>query len=148
MGAWPSQQVFVVYAIASVVLCLNLLGLWLYSGVVRSKSGTSPNPEDARAFGAALAEETPPEVARVLRAHTNAQAAIVPFLLIGGVYLTAGASGVVPVALFGVFTATRLAHSFAYLKELQPWRTVSFVIGMACTVVMSLHLLWLLTRLD
>jgi hypothetical protein len=40
--------------------------------------------------GAAVAEIDPPIVARILRAHRNAEATIYPFLLLGLVYVLAG----------------------------------------------------------
>ncbi len=71
-----SNPTFMVYAVACVVLCLNLVGLWGYSGAVRAKTKTAINKEDAAMQSARLAETDPPEVARVLRAHSNAQASI------------------------------------------------------------------------
>jgi hypothetical protein len=55
---------------------LKGLSLWGYSGAVRAKTKTAINKEDAAMQSARLAETDPPEVARVLRAHSNAQASI------------------------------------------------------------------------
>ena len=71
-----------------------------------------------------MAETDPPEVARVLRAHANAMANIVPYALVGLVFVLVGGSPTVALVLFGVFTAARLAHSVAYLSGKQPWRTI------------------------
>jgi uncharacterized MAPEG superfamily protein len=38
--------------------------------------------------------------------------------------------------IFGVFTAARIAHSFAYLGGKQPWRSMSFGIGALTTLVL------------
>jgi microsomal prostaglandin-E synthase 1 len=35
-----------------------------------------------------------------------------------------------------VFTAARLAHTFAYLGGRQPWRTLSFTLGALTTLVL------------
>jgi len=114
-----SNPAFLAYAVSLMVLSLNLLVLWAYSAVVRSKTKTTPNQEDA-GRGATVVPDSPPEVARVLRAHANAMANIVPFAILGLVYVLAGASGTAAAAIFGVFTASRLAHSFAYLGGRQP----------------------------
>ena len=133
-----AQPAFVAYAVSLVVLSLNMLFLWGYSGAVRGKTKTTPNREDAGtiAKGAQLVESDPPEVARVLRAHRNAMANIVPFAILGLVYVLAGASGTAAWAIFGVFTLARLAHSLAYLGGKQAWRTLSFALGGATTLVL------------
>ena len=133
-----AQPAFVAYALSLMVLSLNLLLLWAYSGSVRAKTKTTPNREDAStvAKGSKLVDSEPPEVARVLRAHKNAMANIVPFAILGLVYVLAGGSATVALAVFGVFTVARVAHSFAYLGEKQPWRTLSFVVGGGATLVL------------
>jgi microsomal prostaglandin-E synthase 1 len=130
-----SNPAFLAYAVSLMVLSLNLSVLWAYSAVVRAKSKTTPNEEDARR-GTTVVPDNPPEVARVLRAHTNAMANIVPFAILGLVYVLAGASGTAAAAIFGVFTASRLAHTFAYLGGRQPWRTLSFTLGAVTTLVL------------
>ncbi|MGH7295455.1 MAG: MAPEG family protein [Polyangiaceae bacterium] len=133
-----SQPAFVAYVVSILVLSLNLLLLWAYSGSVRGKTKTTPNTEDAStiARGAQLVESDPPEVARVLRAHKNAMANIVPFAILGLVYVLAGGSALVAEIIFGVFTASRLAHTFAYLSGKQPWRSLSFGLGGAATLAL------------
>ena len=53
------------YAVMAIVLSLNMLVLWAYSGAARGKSKTTPNTEDAKG-GRAVVETEPPEVARSL----------------------------------------------------------------------------------
>ena len=88
---------FAAYAASLIVVSLNLLGLWVYSGTVRGKTKTTPNTEDAGtvAKGATVVETNPAAVARVLRAHSNAMANIVPFALVGLVYVLTGASSTI-----------------------------------------------------
>jgi len=126
---------FTAYAVSLLLLSLNLLVLWAYSGGVRGKSKTTPNPEDSR-NETKVADADPPEVARVLRAHKNAMANIVPFAILGLIYVLAGGSGTVAAVLFGIFTFARLAHSFAYLGAKQPWRSIFFGVGALTTLVL------------
>lgn len=137
---------FPAYAVATLVLCLNLAGLWIYSGAARSRTGTAINPEDSTRFGVALAETDPPAVARILRAHRNAEAVIYPFLLLGLVFVLAGGSARTAQILFGLFTAARLLHSAAYLGGRQPWRSIFFGVSglclialMVCVALLLLH---------
>jgi uncharacterized membrane protein YecN with MAPEG domain len=128
---------FLIYSASMIVLCLNVLGLWVYSGTVRGKAKVTPNPEDIRSVSteARLGDDTP-EIARVLRAHRNAVDNIVPFALLGLLFVAWGGGPLLTAIFCGVFTAARLAHTFAYLGEKQPWRTISFVIGGLDTLVM------------
>ena len=124
-----NHPAFVAYAITCVALCCNLIFLWAYSGAARSKAKSTPNPEDASRFSSRLADVDPPEIARVLRAHANAQATIVPFLALGLVYVLAGGPPGAAAWYFTVFTVARWLHSWAYLGSRQPLRTVCFVVG-------------------
>jgi len=124
MPPLATNPAFQAYAVMVIVLSLNLLVLWAYSGAVRGKSNTTPNAEDSKG-GAALVEVEPPEVARVLRAHKNAMANIVPFAILGLVYVLAGASGTAAQAVFG-----------AFLGGKQPWRSLSFGVGGLATLVL------------
>jgi prostaglandin-E synthase 1 len=146
MNDWLSNPTFVVYVISCLVLCLNLLVLWGYSGAVRGKTKTAINEEDSEKFGAALKDLDPPQVARVLRAHANAQAAIYPFLFLGLVFVLAGGTAGTARIIFGVFVLARLLHSVVYLAGKQPWRTLFFIIGGLATLALIGDIVWLLVQ--
>jgi uncharacterized membrane protein YecN with MAPEG domain len=135
LAADPS---FFIYSATMIILSLNILGLWGYSGVVRTKTKVTLNAEDATtvAKGAGVAEVDPPEIARVLRAHRNAVDNILPFALLAFLYVVYGASPAALGTLCGVFTLARLGHSWAYLGAKQPWRTIFFALGGVATMVM------------
>jgi uncharacterized MAPEG superfamily protein len=141
MEELASQPSFRIYALCAVVLCLNMLGLWGWSGGVRGKTKTTPNPEDTgtTAKGAKVLDDDPPEVARVLRAQRNADVNIMPFLVLGLLYVIDGASVRAAWILFGGFTVARLGHTFAYLNGKQPWRTVFFIIGGLITLAVMVQ---------
>jgi microsomal prostaglandin-E synthase 1 len=130
------------YAVVCVVLVADMLFLWVYSGVVRARGGVAINPEDAARFGVPLSEIDPPQVARVLRAHANAQATIFPFLTLALAFALIGGSLPSALILFTIFTAARIAHSAAYLRGAQPWRTLSFIVGGLTTIVLIVLLVW------
>ena len=130
MKELAAEPAFAIYALCAVILCLNMLGLWGFSGGVRTKSKATPNKEDADKGGKLTAEgEEPPELARVLRVHRNAVYNILPFLVLGLLYCINGASARAAWILFGGFTVVRLLHTFSYLRGLQPWRTIFFTLG-------------------
>jgi uncharacterized MAPEG superfamily protein len=130
-----ANPAFIAYAVTLIVLSLDMLVLWAYSGAVRGKVKATPNQEDARGANK-LVEMEPPEVARVLRAHTNATANIVPFAILGLVYVLCGAPLMPAAIIFGVFAFARIAHAFAYLGGKQPWRSISFGVGALTTLVL------------
>lgn len=146
MGSLLGNPAFFAFAVSCLVLGANLIFLWAFSGATRGKTKTAINAEDATRFGAKLVEVDPPEVARVLRAHANAQANIYPFLFLGLVFVLAGGSARVAEIIFGIFVAARLAHTYAYLAGKQPWRTIFFIIGGLATIALMLAILWLLIR--
>jgi uncharacterized MAPEG superfamily protein len=146
MNSSLSNPAFVVYAIACLILSVNVLFLWGYSGFVRYRTKTVMNEEDAARYGTPLAEVDPPAVARVLRVHANAQASIYPFLFLGLVFVLAGGSARTGAIIFGIFTAARLLHSICYLRAMQPWRTNFFTVGLLVTVALIVDIVWLLIQ--
>jgi microsomal prostaglandin-E synthase 1 len=137
---------FLAYAVACVVLVINMLVLWVYSGVVRARTRIAVNPEDAARFGVPLSDVDPPPVARVLRAHGNAQATIFPFLLLGLVFVLIDGPAEAALVLFTIFTVARIAHSVSYLRGNQPLRTLFFAAGGLTTAVLTGFLVWLIAR--
>jgi uncharacterized MAPEG superfamily protein len=139
-----NNPAFVAYAVTCVALSCNLMFLWAYSGAARNRAKSTPNPEDAPQFSANLADIDPPGITRVLRAHANAQASIVPFLALGLVYVLAGGPPSPAVLYFTVFTIARWFHSWAYLGAKQPLRTIVFVVASLPLLALMVHVVWLL----
>jgi uncharacterized MAPEG superfamily protein len=77
----------------------------------------------------------------VLRAQRNANVNIMPFLVLGLLYVINGASVRAAWILFGGFTLTRLGHTFAYLNGKQPWRTILFVLGGLITLALMVQVI-------
>jgi uncharacterized MAPEG superfamily protein len=136
---------FVSYAVACAVLLTHLQTIWLYSGFVRSKTGTAPNPEDARGK-TTVRDADPPEVARVLRVHANGQASVYPFLFLGLVYVLAGGSADFAAWDFGIFAAARILHSVAYLAGRQPWRSIFYATSTAAFLALLVQIVALLSK--
>lgn len=127
---------FRLYAVCTILLVIKMFAVGVYTGMVRSKFKVAVNPEDAKQFGAQLVETDHPEVARVLRAHRNDLENIPAFLFLGLIAVLAGAPAVGLSICFIAFTVARFAHSVAYLKGLQPWRSMSFGIGTLSMLVL------------
>jgi uncharacterized MAPEG superfamily protein len=137
---------FLAYVFTCLVLSLNLLMLWVLSGAARAKGGVAINPEDGARYSAPVSELDPPAVARLLRAHRNAEATIYPFLLLGLLYVLVGGGAEVAVPIFTIFVAARIVHSIAYLKAMQPWRTIAFGVSLLAITALVAALLHALLR--
>jgi prostaglandin-E synthase 1 len=136
------NPVFTAYALTVVVNSLNLLVLWNLSGGTRGGTKTTPNPEDALTVskGAAVVESDPASVARVLRAQRNSFDNTIPFLILGAVFSALGPNPLEAQIIFGAFTGMRLFYSVAYLKALQPWRTISYAVGVFATLALMVEI--------
>ena len=139
----PKDPVFVAFALTVVVNSLNILVLWNLSGGHRGKTKTTPNPEDARTVvkGATVAAEDPESVARVLRAHRNTTDNTLPFLMLALVFLQTRPDPLEVQILLGTFTAARILYTICYLGQIQPWRTISYGIGLLATVALVIEIL-------
>lgn len=134
---------FAAYTVASCVLILNQIILWMMSAGVRGKSKVAMNPEDLLSVskGSTLVDSEPPEVARVMRVHANGQANILQFLFLGALFVQVGGSATEAQILFGVFTVARVLYSIVYMAGKQPWRTITFIIGVLTTVALLVEVL-------
>ncbi len=139
--AMAANPVFLGYVYTCLLLNLNLLALWVGSGAVRARSGVAINPEDGARYGAPVRELDPSQVARILRVHRNAEAATYPFLILGLVYVLLGGGASIAVPIFAIFTSARIVHSIAYLKALQPWRTISFAVSLLALIALMVAIL-------
>lgn len=144
MPTLAANPAFHIYTLSMIVLCLNMLALWGYSGAARSKTKTTPNPEDVPTVskGASVTSSDPPEVWRILRAHRNATDNILPFALLAFLYVVYGASPMATGIVCGIFVIARLCHTFVYLAGKQPWRTIFYTIGGVDTLVLMALLAW------
>lgn len=124
----------VMYAGCVVLLMIKMLAISCYQGYFRMRFRAFVNVEDAAVFGRpALAVERP-EVIRGMQAWRNDLENIPLFMALGGLAVALHVPGVATAWLCGVFTVARVLHTVTYLAGLQPWRTLSYAIGVACLI--------------
>lgn len=132
---------FSIFLICAAILVAKMLIIGHATGAVRFKRGSFASPEDAEAFRQEAAEGGEhPDVTRFVSAHRNDLESTVPFLAIGVLYLATDPSPGFASGLFIWFTALRVFFSFAYLKGLQPWRSVSFLLAEISLVIMIVQM--------
>ena len=80
------------------------------------------------------------QVERIRRAQQNDIENVVPFIVIGGLYLTTNPSLATSKILFRIFVAARFAHTFFYLDSVrQPCRFLAFLVGLGVNSFMAIN---------
>jgi len=133
------DPLFKLYAGCCITLCGLLMFLAGYTGATRVRHKAFGNPEDAKSAGqdpAQVNAPLPPEVTRVLRAHGNALENIPLFFTLGLIYVIAGASPVGGYVCFLGFTAMRVLHAVFHIRAVQPYRSMTFGVGMLLLLAM------------
>ncbi|MCC6557788.1 MAG: MAPEG family protein [Polyangiaceae bacterium] len=136
MTGLAADPLFKIYAICCIVLCLVIQFLSGYTGAVRTRHKSFANPEDGKEDPAKPPAQDHPEVARVIRAHRNALENIPMFFALGLVHVLLGASLLGGQIAFIAFTAARVLHAFFHLKAIQPFRSISYGIGVLSLAAM------------
>lgn len=136
-----SNPAFKPYVVCAVILSFNPFFIAGLTGAARGKYKTPAVPEDEKLSKNPYRTDTPIEVQRLLNAHRNALETIPIALLVGLLYVLAGASANAVMGFMGVIAAFRWFHTVAYLMEAQPWRTMSFAVAILATMGMMGHLL-------
>jgi len=131
MNALASLPASSAYAVSVMALGLNLLGLANATALTRARASEVINPEDKRLNqrAAVVYDEGNDQTARYRRAHRNALENVPLFLITALVLTLMGASATVGAALFYPFAGLRIAHSVCYVKQVQPFRTITFGLG-------------------
>ncbi|WP_085718013.1 MAPEG family protein [Pseudomonas sp. B28(2017)] len=121
-----------VYALCVVVLFLKMFAVSCYQGLFRIRFRAFTNTEDAAVFNRIACEKELPQVTRAARAWANDLESIPAFFALGGLAVAMNAPASVTVGLSVLFTLARVLHTLAYLKGVQPWRTVFYGVGILC----------------
>jgi uncharacterized MAPEG superfamily protein len=117
-----------------------MLSIAMVQGRGRVTSGLFVLPEDARMFKGTESPSEAPIVDRASRAWRNDLENIPIFLILAGIYVAAGLSAKAFAFYCLVFTAMRIIHTYAFIKAIQPWRTVAFTIGTVTMLAMMIHI--------
>ena len=131
-------------ALASVLVALvfkaQILGA--ATAATRGRLQRFINEEDAVWLGGAHCNPDHEQVQRLFRTHRNDLEALLPFLIVGSLYLLSGASQTVGLIYCAVFVLARFSHTFAYLTRRARLRRDSFAAGWLVSFAMGGHALW------
>jgi uncharacterized MAPEG superfamily protein len=132
MNALSTLPAFPAYAATVIVLGLNLIGLANATALTRGQASEVVNPEDVALSKKAtvVLDGGNDRTARYRRAHRNALENTPLFMITALVLTLMGTSGTIAAALFYPYAALRIVHSVCYVKAVQPFRTISFVVAL------------------
>lgn len=138
MDVLVNNPAFKTYALCSAILALKMILSAVYTAVTRARRAGYVNPEDAAVFGkgATAAEVERPAVAHALRIQRNDLENIPAFFAIGLIYVLLGASPFGAAVYLWTFTIARVLHTLVYMGHLQPWRAITYFVGVACMIGM------------
>jgi len=137
MNLLSSLPAFPAYVATVIVLGLNLIGLANATALTRGQASEVVNPEDValNKKAAVVFEGGNDRTARYRRAHRNALENTPWFMTTALVLTLMGTSATVGAALFYSYAALRIIHSICYVKSIQPFRTVTFVLALVIQTI-------------
>lgn len=131
-----------IYSLFSIVLGLSVFALGGITGVTRTRTRSPVIADDEALLRGTVKEVLPLELQRALNCHRNALENIPPFLLMALPFVLTGPTVTQVTLYMGIYTAVRLLYIVAYLRGLQPWRTIFFGIGNVTVLIMAGHTLF------
>ncbi len=132
------------FAAVLILLAFKAQVLAAATAATRGRLGRFLNEEDAVWLRGVHANPDDERVQRIFRSHRNDLEALLPFLIVGGVYLASGASSIAGIVYCGVFLLARFAHTFAYLSRRPRLRRDTFALAWLTNFAMGSHGLWAL----
>uniref|UniRef100_A0A1Y9IVT8 Microsomal glutathione S-transferase 1 n=1 Tax=Anopheles minimus TaxID=112268 RepID=A0A1Y9IVT8_9DIPT len=130
------------YVFWSAVLVAKILLMAPLTALQRFKNKAFANPEDASAVSKKLKPKLDdPDVERVRRAHLNDLENILPFFVIGFLYLLTNPAPFLAINLFRAVAVSRILHTLVYAVVVvpQPARFLAFMGAMVPNAYMALQ---------
>jgi uncharacterized MAPEG superfamily protein len=141
MNSWK------IYGLTVVILFVKMFAVVLVQGYGRYQNRGFTNPEDAVMFDKLFGSK--PDATKQSELVDRGQSVLrndgenIPiFLFIAMTYVQLGcwSSGVA--IYLPLFVIGRIAHTVSYLKAIQPWRNLSYQLGLWTTFTMAGHIIW------
>jgi len=134
------------WLISLIVLFFKMGANSMVQGLHRFRSDSFDWPEDTRTFGRGTGAVARDQDAfeRANRCWRNDLENIPIYLFLGLGFVLSGGLPFWAALYFTVFTLARIAHTFFYLRGMQPWRTLAYSAGLVVSVALAVHLIVLL----
>lgn len=133
------------WLISLVVLFVKMFANSAVQGVTRFRTRSFAWPEDAALVRDARVVERDPElVERASRCWRNDLENVPIYLFLGLGYVLSGGTPWWAAVYFTTFTVARVAHTFFYLRGMQPHRNIAYQLGVLVCFALAIHLVVLL----
>jgi uncharacterized MAPEG superfamily protein len=119
------------FALALVALFLKTTLTSALQVISRIRAGAFPIPEDARLMKRTHTQAEAPFVQRCANVWRNDTENLPLFMALGLTYVLLGATAQAGYTYFGLYVLVRYIHSMVYLRALQPWRAMFYLLGLA-----------------
>ena len=134
------------YVVVYILLALKMVAVGSYTSVLRLRRRVYATPEDYQLQGMTPTAARDEDIERVRRAHQNDLENILPFFVLGFLFLmTRPSLTAASIYLVGYLIA-RTLHSLFYIRGLQPHRTIAFTLGGVLTLAMIVQTLVAVAR--
>ena len=142
MGPLDNEYPFRTFALCTALLVLKMLLSSFYTARQRFVTRSFTNPEDARANKLEPSTHDSPAVARALRIQRNDLESIPLFFALGLVYVLGTNPSSRGAAIYlWTFTLSRFLHTAVYMVELQPFRTIFWLVGTLTLIGMAVQVI-------
>jgi microsomal prostaglandin-E synthase 1 len=128
-----------IYAALVAVLALKMLATAFAVATARLVGSSWTSPEDTKLLGGTTSPDE--RVERLRRLHLNSLENEPLFMILGLLYVLAGAPEIGIQAYGYTFVIARIVHAISYAFAVQPFRTLGFVVGALALVGMSVQIL-------
>ncbi|XP_052864028.1 microsomal glutathione S-transferase 1-like isoform X1 [Anopheles cruzii] len=139
-----NPEVYRAYVFWSAVLLVKLFCMAPLTAFNRFKNKAFANPEDTNAISRKLKPKLDdPDVERVRRAHLNDLENILPFFVVGFLYLLTDPVPFLAINLFRLVAVSRIVHTLVYAVFVvpQPARFLAYMGAMGPTAYMAFQTL-------
>ncbi|ETN64006.1 glutathione transferase, microsomal [Anopheles darlingi] len=133
------EEVFRTYVFWAAVLVVKMLAMSPLTGRQRFSKKVFANPEDVTTMKNVAPRFNDPDVERVRRAHRNDLENILPFFIIGLLYMLTGPAPFIAINLFRAVAIARILHTLVYAVVVipQPARGLSWGVAYLATFYMA-----------
>merc|ERR1712025_765064 len=134
------KELFGAFAFYAGIVTIKMMVMSFLTARQRFKVGVFTSPEDATMQGHKAGVHG--DVERVRRCHQNDIENILPFLILGFLYMFTNPAYSTALFVYRLFVGARLLHTFVYLFVIpQPARALTFFVNLFVNIYMAYRII-------
>jgi len=138
-----STDLFRAFAFYAGLLIVKVMIMSFLTSINRFSRKAFANPEDIAHDKRLKVNTADPDVERVRRAHLNDLENVIPFLIVGLLYIYTSPAYETALLLFRVYAVARFLHTFVYAvyPVRQPARAIAWFVGIVIQFFMAFRVI-------